>query len=78
MPDPITPSLEALIEQVHRAIGRASMCWKTIPHGEYDDHAAKKIADELVNVICARELTIRAHVEPPHEKSEAIPGIPYH
>jgi hypothetical protein len=43
--------LAALESTVHYAIGKAAMCWRTMPQGEYDDEKANEIAEELIRVI---------------------------
>ena len=43
--------LTVLESTVHYAIGKAAMCWRTMPQGEYDDERAKQIADELIAAI---------------------------
>jgi len=59
--------LTALESTVHYAIGKAAMCWRTMPQGEYDDERAKQIAEELIRVI--RETMMDAGLDKAlHEK----------
>jgi nitrogen fixation-related uncharacterized protein len=37
-----------LASKVHRAIGKAAMCWSEMPSGQYDDARANLIAEELI------------------------------
>jgi hypothetical protein len=52
--------MDKLEEQVHLAIGRASMCWSEIPTGAYNDQQASKIATDLIAYI--REYMLKARL----------------
>lgn len=55
-PEPATDVVSPwLIEQVHLAIGRASMCWHTMPSGVFDDAQAKAVAERLIQAIASEQ-----------------------
>lgn len=56
-----------LIEQVHLAIGRASMCWHTMPSGVFDDAQAKAVAERLIQAIASER---GHHVHEPAQKHD--------
>lgn len=60
-----------LIEQVHLAIGRASMCWHTMPSGVFDDAQAKAVAERLIQAIASEQ---GKHIPEPAQKHDGSLG----